>query len=372
MGGRDRPIASFACDVEGRAVGAMKKDDLLRRLEERLARGEISERTYLEIKTRYDAIPDEPEESESHAHEAEGHAEHVDHAHEAGEKVELERLIEQTVESAMGQAAASLEAAFASRNDVATRVEELNRRLEKAFGKFGAHVDSGGKLIVVRGAGVLSGDQSTEKFRAAGSCRVAGNLRAEEAHISGSCVVEGDCLSEEFHASGKAEIQGGVKAKEFRVAGKASVGKDVTAEDVSVSGKVAIRGSILDAKDVALSGAIDVGGWVRTKDFTSKGQFQIGEGIEAKDVEIVLAGKSSVPTIRADDVTVRRGDRRGELAVGLIEAENVDLESTRATLVKGRDVRVGPFCTIDAVEAEELEVHETSTVKERRPPTAGT
>ena len=42
----------------------MKRKDILRKLEERLARGEINEKTYLEIKARYDSEPEEPEESE--------------------------------------------------------------------------------------------------------------------------------------------------------------------------------------------------------------------------------------------------------------------------------------------------------------------
>src|SRR5882762_3253418 len=44
-------------------VDAMKRKDILRKLEERLARGEINEKTYLEIKARYESEPDEPEET---------------------------------------------------------------------------------------------------------------------------------------------------------------------------------------------------------------------------------------------------------------------------------------------------------------------
>src|SRR5438874_12900471 len=40
----------------------MKRKDILRKLEERLARGEINEKTYLEIKARYESEPEEPEE----------------------------------------------------------------------------------------------------------------------------------------------------------------------------------------------------------------------------------------------------------------------------------------------------------------------
>ena len=40
----------------------MRRKDILRKLEERLARGEINEKTYLEIKARYESEPDEPED----------------------------------------------------------------------------------------------------------------------------------------------------------------------------------------------------------------------------------------------------------------------------------------------------------------------
>src|SRR6266852_68007 len=43
-------------------VDAMRRKDILRKLEERLARGEINEKTYLEIKARYESEPDEPED----------------------------------------------------------------------------------------------------------------------------------------------------------------------------------------------------------------------------------------------------------------------------------------------------------------------
>src|SRR5439155_22821111 len=48
-------------------VDDMKRKDILRKLEERLARGEINEKTYLETKARYESEPEEPEESEEAA-----------------------------------------------------------------------------------------------------------------------------------------------------------------------------------------------------------------------------------------------------------------------------------------------------------------
>ena len=59
----------------------MNRAEILRRLEERLARGEISEKTYVEIKTRYEAEPEEPEPQEP---SSEGHAGHAGHPDDLG------------------------------------------------------------------------------------------------------------------------------------------------------------------------------------------------------------------------------------------------------------------------------------------------
>ncbi len=49
-----------------------------------------------------------------------------------------------------------------------------------------------------------------------------------------------------------------------------------------------------------------------------------------------------------------------------IEGEEIELEATTAALVKGDEVRIGPHCHIDVVEAKELVVHSSSEVRERR------
>src|SRR5256886_17034977 len=57
-----RPKGNVFRGREPYPVEAMKRKDILRKLEERLARGEINEKTYLEIKGRYESEPEEPEE----------------------------------------------------------------------------------------------------------------------------------------------------------------------------------------------------------------------------------------------------------------------------------------------------------------------
>ena len=69
---------------------------------------------------------------------------------------------------------------------------------------------------------------------------------------------------------------------------------------------------------------------------------------------------------QVEHVVERRvaGRRRGA-AEAEEGAEHAELEAAREA-AEGQDVRIGPHCRIDTVVAQELVVHESSEVKERR------
>ena len=320
----------------------MNKEELLRRLEERLARGEISEKTYLEIKARYDAMPEVPPPPPEPAEPQEPQQPPT-----FPRGLDLEGVIEQSIASAMREVAHHLRATLGSK-EFEQRMEEAGRRVEEAFGKFGSRVEAGGRRIVIRGSGVVSGG-SVDEFKSAGSGKVSGDLRANVVHISGACKIEGRCECREFHASGSTEVASDLKARELKSAGSLEVGGNVDAEEVHVAGRLGVRG------------------FVRAREFSAEGRLTAGERLEAEEVNIRLLGTSRVPVIKGQEITVRRSGKDGELEADTIEGREVYLEGTRAKLVRGQEVRIGPFCAIDAVEARELEVHETATVKERRP-----
>ncbi len=353
----------------------MQKEEVLRRLEERLARGEISETTYLDIKARYDAMPDAPPAPQAPSPlepptppeplEVPRHAGHAGHPYRNGD---IGVIIERSIEGAMEQVAASIEAAFGDTDQAHRRMEEVNRRLQDVASKIGPRIEDGGRVCVIRGSGTIAGGQHFQEFKCAGSGTVTGDLLADEAHISGSCRVEGRCVGQEFHASGRADIGKDVEVHEFHVAGKANVGGDVRAQEVSVSGSARIGGGIPAAREVTITGAAVIGGAVKAQEFSSRGRFEIGGGIDAEEVNIRLAGSSKTPSIKAKEIEVRRAERHGDLTVDSIQGEEVYVESTRAGLVRGRSVRLGPYCSVHTVEAEDLEVHETASFKERRTP----
>lgn len=298
----------------------MKRTEILRRLEERLARGEISEKTYIEIKARYEA---EPEEAE----------------------------VPPSTPSVEGTVAQATQAAARATEEAVRAAGEALRAVD--FSGLGVRLSD--EMIKIAGAGVVSGQPvRTREFKAAGSARVRGDLEAESTKVAGSCAFEGSVRTDEFRASGSVRVEGALSADNLEASGSLEVGKDLTADKV------------------VTSGSLRIGGAAKADSFQASGSVRIQGPLVADSVDIELAGSSTVQSIEADSVRVRASGgflrSRGDLTVGRIQADDVYLEGTTADLVVADRVRLGPHCRVKVVEAESLVVHESSEVAERRTP----
>jgi cytoskeletal protein CcmA (bactofilin family) len=305
---------------------AMNRKDILRRLEERLARGEIGEKTYLEIKARYDSEPEEPEEP--------------------GRSAEPISDLGAKISAAVADATAD---ATRAAGEAARAVGDAMRAMD--FSGTGTQLSD--EVIKIVGSGVVTGNPvKTVEFRSAGSARVQGPLIAEVARVAGSCQFEGDVHVEEFRAAGSVRIVG-----------------NLTAEEVEASGSFQVSGGIR-AEGLSSSGSLQVSGDVETEEFRSSGSVRIDGGLKAEEVHIDLGGTSKIGTIQGEEIRVKATGGffriRGELTVDRIEGEVIELEATSAAYVKGEDVVIGPHCKIDVVEAGNLRVHQSSEVRERR------
>lgn len=299
----------------------MKRTEILRRLEERLARGEISEKTYLEIKTRYETEPDE-EEPASHP--------------------SPDASIGETVSRVTEEATRAAQEAVRAAGEAMRAVD---------FSGMGVRLSE--EAIKIAGSGVVSGAPvRTREFKAAGSAKVQGDLEAQIAKIAGSCTFDGNVRVEEFRSSGSVRIAG-----------------DLHAETVEASGSFQVDGSV-EAEEIVTSGSLHVAGHVKAENFHASGTARIDGELIAEEVLIEMSGSSVLQTVKAEQVHVRGTGAflrsRGDLTAERIEGEEVRLEGTTATSVKGDSVSIGPHCRIGLVEARELVVHESSEVKERR------
>ena len=211
----------------------------------------------------------------------------------------------------------------------------------------GASVMPGGDYARVRisGSGKVSGDLRAEMLRCSGAAKVQGNAVARELDCSGACTIEGNLEVQESHISGSIQVQGNITGGNFYLSGGGKVGGSFHCQQLKLSGGLSI-GQGVEAEQVSLSGGI-----------------RIGTLLNAETIEIKGQHGSRVQEIGCSSLLVRREGSGGfftrlfganraayALEVDTIEADQADLEYTRADMVRGRDVVIGPGCKIRRVE----------------------
>jgi cytoskeletal protein CcmA (bactofilin family) len=199
----------------------------------------------------------------------------------------------------------------------------------------------------ISGAGKITSDLDCVRFEVSGAATVSGSVKAESVRISGATKIEGDLESGEARVSGSIEVQGGVTAKELKVDGSASIGGGISAEKAEIRGALKAKGDC------------------NADDFVSKGSFAIDGLLNAENIDISLYGNSHAREIGGGTihVCVEKNAFLGlhavihalfshadSLTAESIEGDEIHLEHTKAKVVRGNNVTLGPGCEIGLVE----------------------
>lgn len=198
--------------------------------------------------------------------------------------------------------------------------------------------------VSIAGAGTVQGDIDCLELKIRGTSDVLGDVVATSVSIGGASSVSGSITcSGPVKVSGTSSVEGFVKADSLKVQGTASVGGAVTAQTVEIRGTSEIKGD------------------VEAEVFDAQGAFSVGGLLNAGTITIRLYGGSDATDIGGETIDVRQvkqwaflpflGERN--LTADAIEGDTVYLEHTRAKVVRGTKVTIGPGCRIDLVEYSE-------------------
>jgi cytoskeletal protein CcmA (bactofilin family) len=198
-----------------------------------------------------------------------------------------------------------------------------------------------------------------------GKGKISGDVDCLDFAINGVGSVEGSVKTKAGKISGKATIKGDIQLDEFKVSGLANIGGSVAVQDAMFEGMVGINGNVA-AQSVENKGAITVKGDCNSEVFVSKGAFDIGGLLNAGVIDISLFGPCKVKEIGGEKIEVNMGDvfslRRliksifpsiginTGLCTEAIEGDDIFLEYTKAKVVRGNHVIIGPGCEIELVE----------------------
>ncbi|MFG6146915.1 polymer-forming cytoskeletal protein [Halobacillus sp. B23F22_1] len=211
--------------------------------------------------------------------------------------------------------------------------------------------------VAINGHGAIHGNVECKEFKCNGSGKIKGNITCEHAVINGSTKVHGDFSSDEIKIHGNGTIDGNAFFRKMEIKG-------------NTQWKQSIKGN-----DLLLEGMMNVDEDCEVEKAELKGAFTIDGLLNADHVEITLHGKSSVKEIGGEVITVKRNRHpvlhldkliktlSKKLHATIIEGDVVKLEYTKARVVRGNTVEIGPGCEIEFIEyRSELNVSEKAVV----------
>lgn len=229
--------------------------------------------------------------------------------------------------------------------------------------------------ISINGVGRTAGGEF-DKVAINGRGTVDGNLDCEIFECNGGGVVNGDVKGKTVEVNGNAVVKGNVDAEEMILHGNASIRGNTMVRSIEISGNGTVDGH-LRGERVKIHGKISVGEDCEAERFEANGRFKIGGLLNAEEVNIRLYGESRVKEIGGQSVRVEqkifglikilKAFFPARLFAETIEGDEIDLEDTKAHVVRGNNVRIGPGCEIDLVEYQgEFHQDKKAKVKEKR------
>lgn len=236
--------------------------------------------------------------------------------------------------------------------------------------------------VKISGSGEIKGDLKCNYLKISGSADICGNVEAKEIRSSGSCKIMGNLKVENIKISGSSHIRGGMVAETIEISGSCDIQGNIGTETIEISGSSDVKGS-LSSKEVRISGASTIKDNCEADKFLARGAFDIGGLLNAENIKIYVGGKCRAREIGGTSIEVRYlSDNDGmfmklfktmfngsyrRLETSIIEGDNIYLENTTASVVRGKNIEIGPNCNIDSVEyQQELKISQDSQVKEQK------
>ncbi|WP_020061825.1 hypothetical protein [Bacillus sp. 123MFChir2] len=197
--------------------------------------------------------------------------------------------------------------------------------------------------VKIRGEGTILDDIDCDVFKTYGASEVQGNIKAQTVTVFGETKIRDDLHSENVKVNGSIELGGTAEVKHTKVRGMFDIGGSFTGEEVDITGGINVKGNL------------------EAENFTVNGGFTIGGMLNAGNINIILRYEhSNVEEIGGEKITIQKKisffpflKHSGYLHANIIEGDEIYLEYTKADIVRGNNVAIGPNCEIGVVEYHE-------------------
>ncbi|MED1202952.1 hypothetical protein [Heyndrickxia acidicola] len=219
-----------------------------------------------------------------------------------------------------------------------------------------------------------SGGGEFHKAKINGEGTITDNIECTELKINGEGTVIGDFKGEFLSVHGNAQITKQVKSKEIRVYGALAAEGDVFADSAKIRGSLDIEGSSkMGLSDI--KGSLTVKNDCESERFYFDGSFHVGGLLSADDIKLEMRnGESKALEIGGEHIVIKRksaflglSKSPGMLLTESIEGDRIYVEYTKAKVIRGKNIEIGPGCDIEIVEyQDDLKLSSQSTIKDKR------
>lgn len=227
--------------------------------------------------------------------------------------------------------------------------------------------------LIINGVGASNGGTFDQVF-ISGKGTVNTTFDCTYFKCSGTGTVHGDINSQKTKISGSAKISGNVTGDDFVIEGRASIRGNAMVEKLTIKGKGSFDGNV-KAEDIRTQGSIDIGGDCESETFKAEGQVNIGGLLTAEKIEIVTASSCKAKEIGGGTIRVKQKTNfirdlfkpvfPISLETDLIEGDQIELENTKAKIVRGNHIIIGENCEIDYLEYKDsFQIEKNGNVKE--------
>lgn len=218
----------------------------------------------------------------------------------------------------------------------------------------GGHYDK----ISIRGEGTIVNDVESSTFNVYGTSDSEQNVKTGSVKILGEANVNGNIEADETLVMGTMEVGGKAHLKKIKIFGLLVVGERLSGDKAVIKGSISVKGD------------------VEYEAFDSSGGFEIKGLLTADTIKVDLRfGQSTAEEIGGGKITIKKkknsllpfGKGIGSLTAKIIEGDDIHLENTKADIVRGNDVKIGPGCQIGLVEYRNVLTHDPkSTIKTQK------
>jgi cytoskeletal protein CcmA (bactofilin family) len=225
--------------------------------------------------------------------------------------------------------------------------------------------------LIINGSGDYPGG-SYKKISIRGEGTILTGIESDAFHVYGTSEVKENVKTGSVKVLGEAEILGNLEAQETLVMGTMSVGQNARLKKLKVLGTLDTGGNI-SGNEANIKGSISVKGDAEFEEFQSSGGFDIKGLLNAEIIKVALRyGESTAEEIGGGKITIKRKrnsffpfvGQEGTLAAKVIEGDDIFLENTKAEIVRGNKVKIGPGCQIGLVEyRSDFAEDESSSIK---------